>query len=120
MGVKSRLLFLGELGDNTRSYLLPSLDVYTQRAALVGKLPRLLDAHYVERESANDEKPIPCWDRLMVTYRDQPAKGHQKMIIGLNSFRDRTWQALPRILAMPSFKLAARGSRGGSIEGRRD
>ena len=53
---------------------------------------------------------LSCWDRLMGTYRDQPAQGHQEMIIGLKSFRDRTWQALPRILAMPFFKQAASGS----------
>ncbi len=63
---------------------------------------------------------LSCWDRVLGTYRDQPAKGHQEMIIGLKSFRNRTWQALPRILAMPFFKSAASGSRGGSEEGRRD
>ena len=63
---------------------------------------------------------LSCWDRLMGTYKDQPAKGHQEMIIGLQSFRDRTWQALPRILAMPFFKPAASGVRGGREEGRRD
>jgi len=63
---------------------------------------------------------LSCWDRVLGTYRDQPAKGHQEMIIGLKSFRNRTWQALPRMLAMPFFKLAASGSRGGSEEGRRD
>ena len=63
---------------------------------------------------------LSCWDRLMGTYRAQPAKGHQEMIIGLKSFRDRTWQTLPRILAMPFFKSAASGSRGGIAEGRRD
>ncbi len=60
---------------------------------------------------------LSCWDRLMGTYRDQPAKGHQEMIIGLESFRDRTWQTLPRILAMPFFKPAASGIRGDSGEG---
>lgn len=63
---------------------------------------------------------LSCWDRLLGTYRDQPAKGHQEMIIGLKSFRDRTWQTLPRILAMPFFKQAASAARGGSEEGRRE
>jgi len=63
---------------------------------------------------------LSCWDRVLGTYRDQPAKGHQEMIIGLKSFRNRTWQALPRILAMPFFKSAASGSRGGREEGRPD
>ncbi len=59
---------------------------------------------------------LSCWDWLLGTYRDQPAKGHQEMVIGLKSFRDRTWQTLPKILAMPFFRPAASGNRGGSGE----
>lgn len=31
---------------------------------------------------------LPWWDRLFGTYRAQPRKGHEKMIIGLQTFRD--------------------------------
>ena len=47
---------------------------------------------------------LSCWDRLLGTYRDQPAKGHQGMTIGLNKFREITWQTIPRLLVMPFFK----------------
>jgi sterol desaturase/sphingolipid hydroxylase (fatty acid hydroxylase superfamily) len=39
---------------------------------------------------------LPWWDRLFGTYRDQPAKGHEAMIIGLSQFRD------PKRLTLPS------------------
>jgi len=56
---------------------------------------------------------LSCWDRLLGTYKDQPAKGHLGMRIGLKSFRNRSWQTLPRILAMPFFKPDATPTEGG-------
>ncbi len=59
--------------------------------------------HSVERPEHNTNFGfnLSCWDRVLGTYKDQPAKGHQGMTIGLKSFRERTWQSLPRLLAMP-------------------
>ncbi len=44
---------------------------------------------------------IPWWDRLMGTYRDQPAAGHEGMTIGLSQFRDAKKLTLPWMLALP-------------------
>ncbi len=45
---------------------------------------------------------LPWWDRLMGTYRDQPAGGHTEMNIGLLDFRDeRIADRLPRMLLLP-------------------
>ena len=44
---------------------------------------------------------IPWWDRLMGTYRDQPAAGHEGMTIGLSQFRDAGRLTLPWMLALP-------------------
>lgn len=44
---------------------------------------------------------LPWWDYLMGTYRSQPRLGHEKMIIGLNQFRDPSHLTLIRILALP-------------------
>ena len=65
--------------------------------------------HSVERPEYNTNFGfnLSCWDRLLGTYKAQPAKGHLGMTIGLKSFRDRTWQTLPRILAMPFSKPEA-------------
>lgn len=56
---------------------------------------------------------LSWWDRLLGTYLDQPAKGHQGMIIGLENFRDAAWQTIPRLLAMPFNRRAAKGARCG-------
>ncbi|MEN8261851.1 MAG: sterol desaturase family protein [Nitrospirota bacterium] len=44
---------------------------------------------------------IPWWDRLMGTYRDQPAAGHEGMTIGLSQFRDAGRLTLPWMLVLP-------------------
>jgi sterol desaturase/sphingolipid hydroxylase (fatty acid hydroxylase superfamily) len=44
---------------------------------------------------------LPWWDRLLGTYRDQPAAGHQGMTIGLAQFRNPRRLTLPWMLALP-------------------
>ena len=59
---------------------------------------------------------IPWWDRLLGTYRDQPADGHSAMAIGLAQFRDeRQAERLHRMLSLPFT-----GRSGGYIILRRD
>jgi sterol desaturase/sphingolipid hydroxylase (fatty acid hydroxylase superfamily) len=51
---------------------------------------------------------LPWWDRLLGTYRAQPADGHAAMTIGIYRFRTRRDLWLDRMLIQP-----ARGSTGG-------
>lgn len=44
---------------------------------------------------------LPWWDRLLGTYRAQPAKGHQGMEIGIEQFRTRRDLWLDRMLVQP-------------------
>jgi sterol desaturase/sphingolipid hydroxylase (fatty acid hydroxylase superfamily) len=44
---------------------------------------------------------LSLWDRLFRTYRPQPQKGHEAMVIGLANYRDSRRLTLPRLLAMP-------------------
>jgi sterol desaturase/sphingolipid hydroxylase (fatty acid hydroxylase superfamily) len=44
---------------------------------------------------------LPWWDRLLGTYRAQPLDGHERMTIGLDSFRDPAQLRLDRMLAQP-------------------
>jgi len=44
---------------------------------------------------------LPWWDRLLGTYRDQPAHGHEAMTIGLGQFQGRRRQSLLWMLALP-------------------
>jgi sterol desaturase/sphingolipid hydroxylase (fatty acid hydroxylase superfamily) len=44
---------------------------------------------------------FPWWDRLLGTYRAQPAAGHVEMTIGLSQFRDPKRLTLPWMIALP-------------------
>jgi sterol desaturase/sphingolipid hydroxylase (fatty acid hydroxylase superfamily) len=44
---------------------------------------------------------LPWWDRLLGTYRAQPAAGHRGMTIGLDGFRDPAQLRLDRMLVQP-------------------
>lgn len=60
---------------------------------------------------------LSWWDRLLGTYVDQPAAGHQKMTIGLRQFREAARLTLPWMLLLPfigrpgnySFRHPGRG-----------
>ena len=51
---------------------------------------------------------LPWWDRLLGTYRPQPAAGHTAMTIGLDSFRDPAALRLDRMLLQPFEGAAGR------------
>ncbi|MFN8626192.1 MAG: sterol desaturase family protein [Candidatus Binatia bacterium] len=44
---------------------------------------------------------LPWWDRLLGTYRDQPAAGHEEMTIGVEQFREARELWLDRMLLQP-------------------
>ncbi len=44
---------------------------------------------------------LPWWDRLLGTYRAQPAAGHEAMTIGIEQFRAPKYLRLDRLLVQP-------------------
>ena len=44
---------------------------------------------------------LPWWDRLLGTYRAQPAAGHEGMTIGIEQFREAGDLRLDRMLVQP-------------------
>jgi sterol desaturase/sphingolipid hydroxylase (fatty acid hydroxylase superfamily) len=44
---------------------------------------------------------FPWWDRLLQTYRDQPALGHEHMEVGLENFRESAERGLGAMLTQP-------------------
>ena len=65
------------------------------------------DMHRVHHSTARDETHtnfgfnLPWWDRLLGTYRAQPRRGHEGMVIGLDEFRSRSRQTLRWMLTLP-------------------
>lgn len=44
---------------------------------------------------------FPWWDRIFKSYKAQPDKGHEKMVIGMNIFRDDKYKSIREMLAIP-------------------
>jgi sterol desaturase/sphingolipid hydroxylase (fatty acid hydroxylase superfamily) len=57
----------------------------------------------IQEHNSNFGFNFPWWDRLLGTYRDQPARGHEAMTIGLSQFRDQKHLTLPWLLILPFF-----------------
>ena len=59
--------------------------------------------HSVTPEEANSNFGfnLPWWDRLLGTYRAQPAQGHEAMTIGIDQFREAADQQLHNMLVQP-------------------
>jgi sterol desaturase/sphingolipid hydroxylase (fatty acid hydroxylase superfamily) len=73
---------------------------------LVVVTPDMHRVHHsvIKRETnSNFGFNLPWWDYLLGTYRDQPAKGHESMTIGLSKFRDERVDRLPWMLTLPFF-----------------
>ena len=56
---------------------------------------------------------LPWWDRLLGTYKAQPAAGQEGMIIGLEQYQEQRRQTLPWILVLPFAGRTGRYPVGG-------
>jgi sterol desaturase/sphingolipid hydroxylase (fatty acid hydroxylase superfamily) len=54
-----------------------------------------------EETNSNFGFNLPWWDRLLGTYKAQPAAGHDAMTIGIEQFRTPRDQWLDRMLVQP-------------------
>ena len=62
------LLFLRDVGDKIRMFLLLSLILYTQCATFVGMIHRHLGLHYEKTTERNNEKTIPIIWRIILYF----------------------------------------------------
>jgi sterol desaturase/sphingolipid hydroxylase (fatty acid hydroxylase superfamily) len=53
---------------------------------------------------------LPWWDRLLRSYRAQPAAGHEAMSIGLEDFREAAELRLDRMLSQPFRQAGGRAA----------
>jgi sterol desaturase/sphingolipid hydroxylase (fatty acid hydroxylase superfamily) len=75
-----------------------------QRLRLFVVTPEMHRVHHsvvIKEYNSNFGFNLPWWDRILGTYRDQPAAGHEGMILGLAPFRDPERLTLARLLAHP-------------------
>src|SRR5437870_6857482 len=77
------------------------LDRYLRWLVVTPDMHRVHHSIEVGETNSNFGFNLPWWDRLLGTYRDQPAAGHDLMTIGIEEFRDARELGLGRMLLQP-------------------
>jgi sterol desaturase/sphingolipid hydroxylase (fatty acid hydroxylase superfamily) len=96
------ILLNGTSMFNHGNIRLPNIIDRTLRLFVV--TPDMHRVHHsvtIRETNSNFGFNFPWWDRLLGTYRDQPAAGHEGMTIGLSQFRDPRRLTLLWLLALP-------------------
>jgi sterol desaturase/sphingolipid hydroxylase (fatty acid hydroxylase superfamily) len=78
-----------------------SVDRVLRLIVVTPEMHRVHHSVIIRETNSNFGFYLPWWDRLLGTYKAQPAEGHEGMIIGLDQFRDPTWLTLTRLLSLP-------------------
>ncbi len=78
-----------------------SIDKLLRLLVVTPDMHRVHHSVIIRETNSNFGFNFPWWDRLMGTYRAQPAAGHEGMTIGLAQFRDSKRNILHWMLALP-------------------
>jgi sterol desaturase/sphingolipid hydroxylase (fatty acid hydroxylase superfamily) len=78
-----------------------SVDRYLRWFVVTPDMHRVHHSIVVGETNSNFGFNLPWWDRLLGTYRDQPAAGHELMTIGIEQFRESRELLLDRMLLQP-------------------
>lgn len=79
----------------------PAIDRMLRWLVVTPDMHRVHHSVVVGETNSNFGFNLPWWDRLLGTYGDQPAAGHERMIIGTEQFRDPHELRLDRLLTQP-------------------
>lgn len=82
-------------------HLPEKLDRFLRLIVVTPEMHRVHHSVIPRETNSNFGFNLPWWDRLLGTYRAQPAAGHEGMTIGLAQFRDTKVARLHWMLALP-------------------
>lgn len=77
------------------------LDRILRRLVVTPDMHRVHHSIAPRETNSNFGFNLSWWDRLLGTYRAQPAAGHERMVIGIEQFRDPRELRLDRMLLQP-------------------
>ena len=95
------LLNATSMFNHGNARLPASLNCYLRWFVVTPDMHRVHHSIVVNETNSNFGFNLPWWDRLLGTYRDQPAAGHQGMTIGIEQFREARELWLYRMLLQP-------------------
>lgn len=78
-----------------------SLDRVMRWFVVTPDMHRVHHSVVVRETNSNFGFNLPWWDRLLGTYRAQPAAGREAMTIGLEQYQSERRQTLPWMLVLP-------------------
>jgi sterol desaturase/sphingolipid hydroxylase (fatty acid hydroxylase superfamily) len=81
-----------------------SIDRVLRLLVVTPDMHRVHHSVIIRETNSNFGFNFPWWDRLLGTYRAQPAAGHEGMTIGLSHFRNPGELSLLRLLALPFIR----------------
>ncbi len=94
--------------NHSNVYIPTQIDRLLRRFIVTPDMHRVHHSIIKAETNSNYGFNLPWWDRLFGTYCAQPAKGHDKMIIGLKQFQQPQTQSLKWMLRLP-FKETGGG-----------
>jgi len=95
------LLNATSLFNHGNVHLPQPLDRVLRFFVVTPEMHRVHHSVIIRETTSNFGFNLPWWDRLLGTYRAQPAAGHEGMTIGLSHFRDPAGLTLARLLILP-------------------
>ena len=81
-----------------------SIDRVLRFFVVTPEMHRVHHSVQIKEFNSNFGFNLPWWDRLLGTYRAQPEKGHESMIIGLAQFRNSKVLTLSHLLILPFIR----------------
>ena len=95
------LLNATSLFNHSNVALASTADTVMRLLIVTPDMHRVHHSIVVRETNSNFGFNLSWWDRLLGTYRDQPAAGHLAMTIGIEDFRDARELKLLRMLLQP-------------------
>ncbi len=108
---------------NHANIALPTgIDRWLRLLVVTPDMHRVHHSVIIRETNSNFGFNFPWWDRLLGTYRPQPAKGHLKMTIGISQYRNHADLSLGKVLLLPitgnpgSYSLSRQGREPVNLE----
>jgi sterol desaturase/sphingolipid hydroxylase (fatty acid hydroxylase superfamily) len=89
------------LFNHTNVRIAPAVDRVLRWFVVTPDMHRVHHSIHADETNSNFGFALPWWDRLLGTYRDEPAAGHDRMTLGIDLFRAPRDSRLDRMLLNP-------------------
>jgi len=87
--------------NHSNVWMPSSVDRLLRWVVVTPDMHRIHHSTLPQETNTNFGFNLPWWDRLLGTYRRDPAQGHEGMVLGLEQFRDPARLTLAGMLALP-------------------